>query len=133
MPGSLQNAVPVAVLPQSLCQAFGHSRDYPVLDNAYRNGESQRSVQAINSRKSWTLKKRLAPALLQALREFYEARNGAHESFYFYDPYETVPRFSGDPSGVETAGRHTVRFHTDWDQLTFAGRSNANAALIEVA
>jgi hypothetical protein len=64
MPGNIPTAVPIAVLAHSLCRAFGHSREYPVLDNEYRNGESQRSVQSTNSRKSWTLGKRLPPALL---------------------------------------------------------------------
>ena len=40
MPGSVQNAAPSAVMPQSLSRAFVHSREYPVIDNEYRNGES---------------------------------------------------------------------------------------------
>jgi hypothetical protein len=55
MPGSVQNAAPLTVLPASLSRAFVHEREYPVLDNEYRNGESQRSVQATNSRKRWRL------------------------------------------------------------------------------
>jgi hypothetical protein len=50
MPDSVQNAAP-AVLPQSLSRAFVHTREYPVIDNEYRNGESQRSVLAMTSRK----------------------------------------------------------------------------------
>lgn len=76
MPGSVQNTTPAAVLPQSLCRAFVHVREYPVIDNEYRNGESQRSVQATTSRKKWALTKRLTPTQLAALRTFYDARNG---------------------------------------------------------
>jgi hypothetical protein len=44
VPGSVQNAAPIAVLPQTLSRAFTHVREYPVIENEYRNGESQRSV-----------------------------------------------------------------------------------------
>ena len=99
MPGSVQNAAPITVLPQSLCRAFAHERAYPLIENEYRNGESQRSVLATNSRKQWRLAKRLPAATLQALRNFYDARNGTAQEFYFYDPYETIPKFSYDPTG----------------------------------
>ena len=91
MPGSVQNAAPATVLPQSLCRAFAHERAYPMIENAYKNGESQRSVLATASRKRWRMAKRLPAALLQTLRNFYDARNGTTEAFYFYDPYETDP------------------------------------------
>ncbi len=89
-----------SVLPNSLSSAFVHTREYPVIDNEYRNGESQRSAQAATSRKKWNLTKRLTPAQLATLRTFYDARNGTHEPFYFYDPYETNPKFSYDPTGA---------------------------------
>ena len=133
MPGSVQSAAPATVLPNSLSRAFVHSREYPLLENEYRNGESQRSVQATNSRKRWRLAKRLTPALLQALRDFYDARNGPQEPFYFYDPYETSPKFSYDPTGVATPGRYTVRFTGEWSQTAGLGRSDMNVELIELA
>ena len=133
MPGNVQNAAPATVLPHSLCRAFEHSREYPVIDNEYRNGESQRSVQATNSRKRWRLSKRLPPAQLQTLRDFYDARNGAHEPFYFYDPYETNPKFSWDASGQAAAGRHVVRFASDWSQSVGLGRSDVQIELVELA
>lgn len=87
MPGSVQSAAPATVMPWSLCRAFVHSREYAVLGNDYRNGESQRDKLTATSRKRWHLAKRLKPADLATLRAFYEARNGPHEPFYFYDPY----------------------------------------------
>ncbi len=99
MPGSVQNGAPASVLPHSLCRAFAHEREYPAIENEYRNGESQRSVQASNSRKRWRIAKRLTPAQLQALRDFHDARKGPTEPFYFYDPYETNPKYSRDPTG----------------------------------
>jgi hypothetical protein len=133
MPGSVQNAAPAAVLPQSLCRAFAHERAYPLVANEYRNGESQRSVEATNSRKRWRLAKRLTPALLAALRDFYDARKGQTEPFYFYDPYETNPKFSWDPTGAAVTGRYTVRFNTDWSQSVGLGSSDVEIELVELA
>ncbi len=133
MPGSVQNAAPLTVLPASLSRAFLHERVYPVLDNEYRNGESQRSAQASNSRKHWRLAKRLTPAQLSALRDFYDARKGPTEPFYFCDPYETSPKFSHDPTGQAVVGRYTVRFAGGWEQSTSLTRTDLSLELIELA
>ena len=133
MPGSIQNVAPSAVLPQSLCRAFAHERSYPVIENEYRNGESQRSVQATTSRKRWRLAERLSPGALAALRDFYDARKGATEPFYFYDAYETSPKFSHDPTGQATAGRYAVRFDSEWSQSVGLGRADVSIELIELA
>jgi len=133
MPGSVQNAAPATVLPQSLCRAFTHERAYPLIENEYKNGESQRSVLATNSRKRWRLTMRLTPAALQALRTFYDARNGTREPFYFYDPYDANPKFSYDPTGQVTTGRYTVRFNSDWQQSSGPGRSDVEIELLELA
>ena len=133
MPGSVENAAPATVLPLSLSRAFVHERSYPLIENEYKNGESQRSVQAATSRKRWRMAKRLTAAQLSDLRDFYEARGGTLEAFYFYDPYETSPKFSYDPTGAETTGRHTVRFDSNWSQSVDAGRTNVEIALVELA
>jgi hypothetical protein len=133
MPGSVQNAAPLTVLPASLSRAFVHEREYPVIDNEYRNGESQRSVQAANSRKRWRLAKRLAPAQLTVLRDFYDARKGSVEPFYFYDPYEASPKFTHDPTGQAVVGRYTVRFASPWEQSATLARTNLTLELIELA
>jgi phage-related protein len=133
MPGSVQNATPLTVLPASLSRAFVHEREYPVLDNEYRNGESQRRAHANNSRKRWRLAKRLVPAQLQTLLDFFDARKGPTEPFYFYDPYETSPKFSHDPTGQATAGRYTVRFAGGWNQSVSLGRADLSLELVELA
>mgnify|MGYP005817253921 FL=1 len=133
MPGSVQNAAPLTVLPASLSRAFAHEREYPALDNEYRNGESQRSVQAMNSRKRWRLTKRLTAAQLSALRGFYDAHKGPAEPFYFYDTYETSPKFSHDPTGQAVVGRYTVRFAGPWEQSTSLARADLTLELIELA
>ena len=133
MPGSVQNAAPLTVMPESLSRSFAHERAYPVVESEYRNGESQRSVQATNSRKRWRLAKRLVPAQLAALRDFYDARKGPTEPFYFYDPYATNPKFLHDPTGQAIAGRHTVRFAGEWNQIVGLGRADVSIELIELA
>src|SRR5581483_10538899 len=117
MPGSVQNASPSTVLPLSLSRAFSHAREYLVLESEYRNGESQRGLLADSSRKRWRPAKRLTPTELQQLRDFYDARKGPQEPFYFYDPWDTAPKFSYDPTGVATAGRYTVRFDSQWEHM----------------
>jgi hypothetical protein len=120
-------------MPASLSRGFVNEREYPVLDNEYRRGESHRSVQASNSRKRWRLAKRLAPIALVALRDFYDARRGPTEPFYFYDPCETNPRFTHDPTGQATAGRYTVRFANPWAESTTLFRADLAIELIELA
>jgi len=116
-----------------LCKTFVHERAYPLIENEYKNGESQRSVLATNSRRRWRLTKRLTPAALHTLRDYFDARNGATEPFYFYDPYDTNPKFSYDPTGVVTVGRYTVRFENDWNQSIGLGRDEVSITLVEVA
>jgi hypothetical protein len=132
MPGSVQNAAPSTVLPWSLCKAFAHSREFPMIENTYRNGESQRSRLADTSRRKWQTARRLIPSVLQGFREFYDARKGPHEPFYFYDPWDTDPKFSYDPTGVETTGRYTVRFDGDWEQMAGKGRADVQINLIQI-
>lgn len=133
MPGSVQNAAPLTVMPASLSRSYAHERAYPVVESEYRNGESQRSAHATNSRKRWRLAKRLTPIQLATLRDFYDARKGPTEPFYFYDPYETDPKFSPDPTGQTVAGRYTVRFAGEWSQSVDLGRADVNVELIELA
>lgn len=133
MPGSVANASPVTVLPRMLCIAFACSRDYAMIGNDYANGESQRSLLVASSRKAWRQSLRLAPAALVALRNFFEARRGNLEPFYYYDPYDVAPVGSNwDGSGSSATGRYTVRFVGGWSQETGIARSNASLELIEI-
>ena len=133
MPGSVSNAAPATVLPWSLCKAFSHSREWAVNVNGYRNGEAQRGYLVSTSRKRWSMQRRLTPAQLETLRDFYNDRGGPHETFYFYDPWDTSPKFSYDPTGVETIGRYVVRFDCPWSQVIGMGRADAQIDLIELA
>ncbi len=132
MPGTVSVAAPATVMPWNLCKAFRHDREYPTLQNDYRNGESQRSLLADSSRKRWTISQRLIPADLDTLRDFYDARAGGHQPFYFYDVWETSPKFSYDPTGVQTSGRYIVRFDNGWSQVAGIGRLDVPLSLVEV-
>lgn len=87
----------------------------------------------VTSRKRWQLTKRLAPTDLATLRTFYNSANGPHGAFYFYDVFETSPKFSYDATGVATVGRYTVRFDSPWQETSFPARSNTQLALVELA
>ena len=70
---------------------------------------------------------------LHTLQNFFEARNGATEPFYSYDPSDADPECSYDPTGVATVGRYTVRFNGDWQQSPGLRRSDVGIELIEVS
>ena len=133
MPGSVANAAPTLVMPWSLCKAFAHSREYPVIANEYRNGESQRSRQADTSRKRWSTQRRLTPSILEDFREFYEDRGGGMEAFYFYDPWDASPKFSYDATGASPVGRYVVRFDCAWSQAAGIARADVQLDIVELA
>ena len=133
MPGSVPNAAPATVMPWGLCKAFTPSREWAVLGNEYRNGESQRSKLVETSRKKWAITRRLTTAQLQTLWNFWNARKGTVEPFYYYDPTETSPKYSYDPTGVETIGRYTVRFDGAWSQEIQLGRAETSFGMIQLA
>lgn len=132
MPGSVVLAQPVGVLPATLSRAFVHAREYPVVVNEYRDGASQRSVQSSTSRKRWRLDKRLTVDELDDLVEFYLDHKGPTVPFYFYDPWETSPKYSHDPSGAATEGRSTVRFEGGMAEAVGIALSDVSFSIVEV-
>lgn len=132
MPGSISSAAPATVMPWSLCKSFTHSREYVVNGDDYKNGESDRGRLTETSRKLWKLSQRLTPVLLARLRDFYDAQNGPLRPFYFYDVWETAPKFAYDETGTETIGRYVVRFEDDWSQSIGLGRGDAGITLMEI-
>jgi hypothetical protein len=131
MPGSVQNAAPSGVFPKVLSRSFVQSREYKVEENRYRNGESQRRVDTATSRKTWQFTGLADADLLDELRAFYLAH--IHTPFYFYDPFETSPQFSHDPTGAATVGRYTVVFEGGFVPVIAWPRSEVPFSLIEVA
>lgn len=133
MPGSVPNASPATVMPWGLYKLFTPARELAVLINEYKNGESQRGRLVDTSRKRWTLARRLTPSELATLRAYYSDRKGPVEPFFVYDPWETSPKFSYDPTGVEVIGRYCVRFEGAWNQECGIGQADAQFALIQLA
>jgi hypothetical protein len=132
MPGLVASAAATEVMPATVSVAFERRQEFPLRSNTYVDGVFQASVQGTVSRKRWSLSKRLGYTALQILRTFYDARRGKTEAFFFYDPYETSPKFTADPTGVATTGRYKARFDMDWAQVTNAVRSDVDVTLIEV-
>lgn len=137
MPGSVSNAAPVGVLPQSLCTAFAEVRQVPFLESTYHDGAVQRVAQAATSRKQFRLVARLTAEALEELRAFYDEHDGGMTPFYFYDPYD-VPAgdkigSNYDPTGVSQVGRYTMRFEGGWSQTSGMARSEVNLTLVELA
>lgn len=132
MPGSVQNADPVTVMPYTLCKAFEEARAFETLQSEYSDGSYQGSRRADTSRKSWHTRRRLTAGLMSSLRAFYLARHGSHEPFYYYNPRESG--FTYDPTGADPTGRYTVRFLQDtWEQVIELGRGEVDIEIIEIA
>jgi hypothetical protein len=128
--GVIQLATPTVVMPLSLSRAFTETQTWPARVNEYHDGTTQRSAMLSMPRRSWALTKHLPPTALLALRSFWHAQGVA--SFYFYNPAETNPPYSYDPTGVAAAGRYAVRFASPWSQQTGIASIDAAVELIEV-
>jgi hypothetical protein len=127
MPGSVANATPSLVLPDSLSTAFSEQRVFAFRSNEYRGGEAQRMALVATSRRTFSQSKRLTPADLLTLRTFRDTVR--HTAFYFYHCKEGVY----DATGVLTAGRYTVRFEGGWQQTSYIPRTEAQVTLVETA
>jgi hypothetical protein len=122
--------MPTAVMPLSLSRAFTEVQTFPARVNEYHDGASQRSACLSKPRRSWQLAKRLPASLLAELREFWQAQGVG--AFYFYNPKETNPPFSYDPTGAATPGRYRVRFASPWSQTVGLGLVDTAAELVEL-
>jgi len=130
MPGSVANAAPTTVMPESLCRMFRASREWMSHANFYRGGESQVAYRVATSRKAFEIGKRLTATELATLRTFFT--DTGHDCFFFYYPWETDPLFSYDEAGTEATGRYTVRFDGEWSQQNGMGRGDVSIRLVEV-
>jgi hypothetical protein len=123
--------IPVAVFPEMLSRAFSEVQTWAANVSEFHDGSSQRGSLVDAPRHSWRLTKRLPPAALVALYDFLSLH--VADSFYFYNPSETVPPNHGDETGVATAGRYALRWNSDWSQSTGIALTDAAVELIEVA
>lgn len=117
MPGIIQASVTAVVLPHFLCSMFSQSREYLANVNDYKDGTSQREVIVFNSRRKWSAEARPAGSTAMiALRNFYRARKGPVEAFWFYDYSEGPVKNNYDATGADENGRFLVRFDGKWEQ-----------------
>ncbi len=131
MPGNLNAAVVVGVMPAGLCSAFQEELRLESLVNAYPDGSSDRGALAVNVRHFFKLTRKVTAAQYTALWGWYQAH--LTDAFYFYNLRETVPPWTWDPSGNQPVGRYIVVFDGSWSDTVMMGRSEASFGLREVA
>ena len=141
MPGNLDSAVAVGVLPKSLCTAFVETHAFPMLVQPYHDGTQERSliedgVNSPTSIRGWKQARKLDATEMAALLAFVEDHEGGLIPFNFYDPYEPVPGqpigSNWDPTGAASQGRHICVFSGDWSHVMNLGRSEAPIQFTEV-
>ena len=131
MPGNLNAAVVVGVMPGGLCSAFQEELRLESLANAYPDGSSDRAALALNVRHFFRMTRKVTAAQYTALWDFYIAH--LTDAFYFYNLRETVPPWTWDASGNQPVGRYIVVFDGSWSDTVMMGRSEASLGLREVA
>lgn len=126
MPGNVIAATPTDVMPANLARAFHEEMHIEADLNLYPDGSSDRNPLALNNRRYFTMQQTLVPTDWQQLRTFYFAHQG--KPFYFYNPRETVPPFTIDPTGQNTVGRYTVAFDGQWSETYNCERAQVTTA-----
>jgi hypothetical protein len=128
MPGSVALSAPTAVLPYGLSAMFIETYTWPtVSSDAYPDGSMQVRSDGAAVRRAWSLSQNWLFADLPDLVDFYDARKGAHEPFYFYPILSQY-----DATGVSTTGRYRVRFDGALQRDYQMGRWPASFKLIEI-
>lgn len=112
MPNNITTPAPTVVMPVNLSRAFHEELHLEADLNMYPDGSSDRNPLALNNRRYFTMQQTLLPDAFQTLQTFYTTNLG--QAFYFYNPRETVPPFTADPTGQNTVGRYTVTFDGSW-------------------
>jgi hypothetical protein len=130
MPGNVAAAQPSGVLPRILASAYTVELRLEMLANSYPDGSSERQALALNPRHYFHLTQPLTGAAWAALWSFFLAHKGV--PFYIYNPRETVPPFSYDPTGNDSLGRYTVVFDGGWSETTSMARAQIGFSLREV-
>lgn len=129
MPGVVSVANPTTVLPYALSASYVESRSSRTrVSGPYGDGRDQRASLVNVSRKVWNISRRTTYSEWIAIRDFYLARRGPLEPFYFY-PLAA----EHDPTGASTTGRYIVRFAGEVTSEYGLGRISSRFDLIEVA
>ncbi len=131
-PPNVITPAPTVVMPWKLCTAFESTSEFVTLVNEYPTGDTQRRALTTTERRRWRLARKLTALEWASFLTFWEQVKGG-QSFYFYDPWETVPRFHYDPTGAALNGRYRVRFAAALPLNAVLPRVEAQLELIEVS
>lgn len=128
MPGNVQLADAVEVLPIELSAAFAEEYAWLIVESGpYADSSSQRRYDGTTSRRAWSVAKRMTADEWDDLLDFFALRKGALEPFYFYPNAD-----DHDPTGVSTTGRYRVRFEAGLSRSMQFARSAVDLRLIQV-
>lgn len=129
MPGTIAAATATTVLPWKGALAFSEARRWPQkVSQPYSDGRVNLRMQANIDRREWRISRRLDYSEWETLRDFYSARDGAAESFYFYATLATH-----DETGESLTGRYLVRFQGALPMTYNLGYISTDFRLVEVA
>ena len=131
MPDNIIPAAPTDVMPAALCGAFHEEHRLEAFVNAYQDGSSDRAAKVLNSRRFFKMTRPVTKTQYEDLYTFYS--NHLVQPFWFYNPFESVPPYTADPTGASTVGRYAVVFDGSWSEEVRAGRSHVSFGLREVA
>jgi len=128
MPGNVQLAAAVEVLPIGLSAAFSEEYAWPIVQSGpYADSASQRRYDGTTGRKAWGVSKRMAFDEWNDLVDFAELRKGSTEAFFFYPNAD-----DHDATGEAMTGRYRVRFEAGLSRSMALSRSSVEFRLIQV-
>ena len=132
MPSNIAPAQPVDVFPRIIsASTFTEELRLEEITNSYPDGSSDRQALATTPRRYFHFTFAVTTLLWQRLWTFYLVHKA--QAFYIYNPRETVPPFSYDPTGQDPIGRYTMVFDSAWSETTAMTRGQVAFSLREVA
>lgn len=131
MPGNVQLATALGVLPKNLCSAYSRQRHLETRFNLLTDGSHIRGPMVGTDQSFWGLAQKLSGAAMNSLRGFYLVHNGPEIPFFFYDFYESG--FHYDQTGALGLGRYVVRFQGDFSVTGGLARSGIQFTLVQIA
>jgi hypothetical protein len=130
MPGNIQPANPVDVIPAGFYAGLQEELRIESFVNVYPDGSSDRMKLQDTPRHFFRITRRVTGPQYTSLYTFFKAH--LVQPFYFYLPRETQPPFTPDPTGSSPFGRYTVVWDGHWSDQHQLGRSEVSLGMREV-
>jgi hypothetical protein len=130
MPGNIEFATATDVFPAGFYSAFGEELRVEAFSNAYPDGSSDRWPLVEGPRHFFRITRRVTGDDYNTLWTFFKAH--LTTPFWFYNPRETTPPFTPDPTGAATDGRYMVVFDGNWSDMFNLGRTEVSLGLREI-